>query len=47
MEEALHIPVQITTVSSHEWAAADSGFLRDVQTKPSITLDLTESRQHR
>lgn len=47
MEEALHIPVQITTVSSTEWAAADSGFLREVQTKPSITLDLTGSRQHR
>ena len=47
MEDALHIPVQITTVSSHEWAAAESGFLRGVQTKPSITLDLTESREHR
>ena len=47
MEDALHIPVQITTVSPHEWAAADSGFLREVQTKPSITLDLTESREHR
>lgn len=47
MEDALHIPVQITTVTSHEWAAAESGFLRDVQTKPSITLDLTESGEHR
>jgi predicted nucleotidyltransferase/DNA-binding transcriptional ArsR family regulator len=47
MEDALHIPVQITTVPAHEWAAAESGFLRDVQTKPSITLDLTESREHR
>ena len=47
MEDALHIPVQITTVSSPEWAAAESGFLREVQTKPSITLDLTGSRHHR
>ena len=46
MEDALHIPVQITTVSSPEWVAAESGFLHEVQTKPSITLDLTGSRQH-
>ncbi|MGV8966857.1 MAG: ArsR family transcriptional regulator [Cellulomonas sp.] len=43
MEDALHLPVQITPISAAEWAAADSGFLRDVQAKPSITLDLTES----
>jgi hypothetical protein len=47
MEEALDIPVQITTVSSPEWVAAESGFLHEVQTKPSITLDLTGSREHR
>ena len=43
MEDALHMPVQITTISAAQWAAADSGFLRDVHAKPSITLDLTES----
>jgi len=43
MEETLHIPVQITTLSAAEWAAAESEFLRDVQAKPSITLDLTGS----
>lgn len=43
MEDALHIPVQITTISAAEWAAADSEFLRDVHSKPSIALDLTES----
>jgi predicted nucleotidyltransferase len=46
MEDALHIPVQITTIAAAEWAAADSGFLRDVQAKPSITLDLTGSSDH-
>jgi len=43
MEDALHIPVQITTITANQWAAAASGFLRDVQSKPSITLDLTGS----
>ena len=41
MEDALHIPVQITNIGAAEWVAADSEFLRDVQAKPSITLDLT------
>jgi len=43
MEDDLHIPVQITTIGAAEWVAADSEFLRDVQAKPSITLDLTGS----
>ena len=46
MEDALHLPVQITTISAAQWATADSGFLRDVQAKPSITLDLTGSSDH-
>ena len=46
MEDDLHIPVQITTIGAAEWVAADSEFLRDVQAKPSITLDLTGSSDH-
>lgn len=40
MEDTLGRPVQITTVPPEEWAEADSGFLRDVRSKPLIPIDL-------
>jgi predicted nucleotidyltransferase len=47
MEDALHRPVQIITVTPEEWTAAESGFLRDVRSKPLIPLDLDARRSHR
>lgn len=38
IEDALSTPVQITTVTAEAWERADSGFLRDVRSKPIIPL---------
>ncbi len=40
MEDLLHRPVQVTTVTRAEWADGDSGFLRDIRSKPMLPVDL-------
>jgi predicted nucleotidyltransferase len=43
LEERLGTPVQITVVSGDEWEHADSGFLRDVQGRPYLSVIERES----
>ncbi|HEY3005714.1 MAG TPA: hypothetical protein VGJ44_25435 [Kribbellaceae bacterium] len=38
LEERLGMPVQITVVSSQDWAEHDSGFLQDVWSRPYLTV---------
>lgn len=38
LEERIGLPVQITTVTTEEWAEHSTGFLRDISTKPMIQV---------
>ena len=38
LAETIDLPVQITVVSTHEWAAATSGFLQEVQRRPHLIV---------
>lgn len=38
LEERLKLPVQITVVGDHEWSAAESAFLRQVQAEGVVTV---------
>jgi hypothetical protein len=38
LERRLQLPVQITVVGDHEWSAAESAFLRQVQSEGIVTV---------
>lgn len=38
LEQRLRLPVQITVVGDHEWSAAESAFLRHVQSEGTVTV---------
>ncbi len=44
IEDAISRPVQITVLTRDDWQHSESGFLRDVRSKPTITVNLEGAR---
>ena len=40
IEEAIRMPVQLTAISPGEWSAGATGFVRDIQSKPTIPVPM-------
>lgn len=44
IESNLDLPVQVIAVTAEQWDRAESGFLQDVQSKPTIPINLRRER---